>query len=107
LLRPNDGRLNERNVGLHSSRIVYLVMAGIMAASFVIALRGMERGIPTEVTDALEQRPRSNSPSERRAASPVLSERRLCERERDAEGGSVARRAVEVERAAEGLDAVL
>src|SRR5206468_7942663 len=29
------------------------------------------------------------------------------ERERDAEGGSVARRAVELERAAEGLDAVL
>jgi hypothetical protein len=37
-----------------STRIVYLAMAGIMATSFLIAVRRMERGIPTEVTEAIE-----------------------------------------------------
>jgi len=63
LLRPNDGRLNERNVGRRSSPIVYLVTAGIMAASFVIAPRGVERGIPAEVTNALEAEPAVEPPS--------------------------------------------
>jgi EmrB/QacA subfamily drug resistance transporter len=37
-----------------ATRIVYLAMAGIMAATFLIAVRRMERGIPAEVTDAVE-----------------------------------------------------
>jgi len=37
-----------------ATRVVYLAMAGIMVASFVIALRRMERGIPREVTDAVD-----------------------------------------------------
>jgi predicted MFS family arabinose efflux permease len=37
-----------------ATRVVYLAMAGIMAASFLIAVRRMERGIPREVTDAVE-----------------------------------------------------
>jgi EmrB/QacA subfamily drug resistance transporter len=37
-----------------ATRIVYLAMAGIMAASFLIAARRMERGIPSEVTDTPE-----------------------------------------------------
>jgi hypothetical protein len=37
-----------------ATRIVYLAMAGIMAASFVVAVRRMERGIPREVTEAVE-----------------------------------------------------
>ena len=37
-----------------ATRIVYLAMAGIMAASFLIAVRRMERGIPAEVTEAVE-----------------------------------------------------
>lgn len=37
-----------------ATRIVYLAMAGIMAASFVVAVRRMERGIPAEVTEAVE-----------------------------------------------------
>ena len=37
-----------------ATRIVYLAMAGIMAASFLVAVRRMERGIPREVTDAVE-----------------------------------------------------
>jgi len=35
-----------------ATRIVYLAMAGIMAASFLIAVRRMERGIPVEVAEA-------------------------------------------------------
>ena len=35
-----------------ATRIVYLAMAGIMAASLLIALRRMERGIPAEVVEA-------------------------------------------------------
>src|SRR5262249_31540460 len=35
-----------------ATRIVYLAMAGIMAASFVIAVRRMERGVPAEVVEA-------------------------------------------------------
>ena len=35
-----------------STRIVYLAMAGIMAASFLVAVRRMERGVPAEVTEA-------------------------------------------------------
>ncbi|HEX7498004.1 MAG TPA: MFS transporter [Candidatus Limnocylindrales bacterium] len=37
-----------------ATRIVYLAMAGIMAASFLVAVRRMERGIPREVTEAVE-----------------------------------------------------
>jgi predicted MFS family arabinose efflux permease len=37
-----------------ATRIVYLAMAGIMAASFLIAARRMERGLPAEVTGAPE-----------------------------------------------------
>ncbi len=37
-----------------ATRIVYLAMAGIMAASFLVAVRRMERGIPAEVTEAVE-----------------------------------------------------
>ena len=37
-----------------ATRIVYLAMAGIMAASFLIAVRRMERGIPAEVKQAVE-----------------------------------------------------
>ncbi len=40
-----------------ATRVVYLAMAGILAASFLIALRRMERGIPTEVTEAVEAQP--------------------------------------------------
>jgi EmrB/QacA subfamily drug resistance transporter len=36
-----------------ATRIVYLAMAGIMAASFLVAVRRMERGIPQEVTEAI------------------------------------------------------
>lgn len=35
-----------------ATRIVYLVMAGIMAASFLVAVRRMERGVPAEVVEA-------------------------------------------------------
>ena len=35
-----------------STRIGYLAMAGIMAASFLIALRRMEREVPQEVAQA-------------------------------------------------------
>ena len=38
----------------HATRIVYLAMAGVMAASFLVAVRRMERGIPAEVTDAVD-----------------------------------------------------
>jgi Major Facilitator Superfamily len=37
-----------------ATRIVYLAMAGIMAASFLVAVRRMERGIPAEVSEAVE-----------------------------------------------------
>jgi EmrB/QacA subfamily drug resistance transporter len=37
-----------------ATRVVYFAMAGIMAASFLVALRRMERGIPAEVTEAVE-----------------------------------------------------
>jgi EmrB/QacA subfamily drug resistance transporter len=37
-----------------ATRVVYLAMAGIMAVAFVVALRRMERGIPSEVTQAIE-----------------------------------------------------
>jgi EmrB/QacA subfamily drug resistance transporter len=37
-----------------ATRIVYLAMAGIMAASFLVAVRRMERGIPAEITEATE-----------------------------------------------------
>jgi EmrB/QacA subfamily drug resistance transporter len=37
-----------------ATRVVYLVMAGIMAASFLVAVRRMERGVPSEVADAPE-----------------------------------------------------
>jgi predicted MFS family arabinose efflux permease len=37
-----------------ATRVVYLAMAGIMAASFLVAVRRMERGIPIEVTEAAE-----------------------------------------------------
>jgi hypothetical protein len=37
-----------------ATRIVYLAMAGIMAASFLVALRRMERGVPREVTEAVD-----------------------------------------------------
>jgi EmrB/QacA subfamily drug resistance transporter len=37
-----------------ATRIVYLAMAGIMVASFLIAVRRMEHGIPAEVTEAIE-----------------------------------------------------
>jgi EmrB/QacA subfamily drug resistance transporter len=37
-----------------ATRIVYLAMAGIMAASFLISVRRMERGVPVEVAQALE-----------------------------------------------------
>jgi EmrB/QacA subfamily drug resistance transporter len=40
-----------------ATRIVYLAMAGIMAASFLVAVRRMERGIPAEVTQAVESQP--------------------------------------------------
>ena len=41
-----------------STRSVYLVMAGIMAASFVVAVRRMEPGVPREVSQAeLEAEP--------------------------------------------------
>lgn len=39
----------------HATRIVYLVMAGIMAASFVISVRRLERGVPKEVRDASDE----------------------------------------------------
>jgi predicted MFS family arabinose efflux permease len=35
-----------------ATRVVYLAMAGIMAASFLIAARRMEHGLPAEVTEA-------------------------------------------------------
>jgi EmrB/QacA subfamily drug resistance transporter len=37
-----------------ATRVVYLAMAGIMAASFLVAVRRMERGIPAEVTGGVE-----------------------------------------------------
>ena len=37
-----------------ATRIVYLAMAVIMGASFLIAARRLERGIPREVTEAVE-----------------------------------------------------
>ena len=37
-----------------ATRIVYLAMAGIMAVSFVTALRRMQRGIPSEVSETSE-----------------------------------------------------
>ena len=37
-----------------ATRIVYLAMTGIMAASFLVAVRRMERGIPKQVGDAPE-----------------------------------------------------
>jgi hypothetical protein len=37
-----------------ATRIVYLAMAGIMAISFLIAVRRMEPGVPAEVTEARE-----------------------------------------------------
>jgi EmrB/QacA subfamily drug resistance transporter len=37
-----------------ATRVVYLAMAGVMAASFLVAVRRMERGIPVEVTQAIE-----------------------------------------------------
>jgi len=37
-----------------ATRIVYLAMAGIMAASFLIAVRRMERGVPLEVAQAVD-----------------------------------------------------
>jgi EmrB/QacA subfamily drug resistance transporter len=37
-----------------ATRIVYFAMAGLMAASFLVAVRRMERGIPKEVGDASE-----------------------------------------------------
>jgi EmrB/QacA subfamily drug resistance transporter len=37
-----------------ATRVVYLVMAGIMAAGFLVAVRRMERGIPSEVSEAIE-----------------------------------------------------
>jgi EmrB/QacA subfamily drug resistance transporter len=40
-----------------ATRIVYLAMAGIMAASFLVAVRRMERGIPAEVAEAVEADP--------------------------------------------------
>jgi hypothetical protein len=40
-----------------ATRIVYFAMAGIMAASFLVAVRRMERGIPVEVTEAVEAPP--------------------------------------------------
>jgi len=39
-----------------ATRVVYLAMAGIMAVSFLIAVRRMERGVPSEVADAPEAR---------------------------------------------------
>ena len=36
-----------------ATRIVYLAMAGIMAASFLVAVRRMERGVPAEVAEAV------------------------------------------------------
>ena len=43
-----------------ATRIVYLAMAGIMAASFLIALRAMERGIPKEVAAEPQASPQSS-----------------------------------------------
>jgi EmrB/QacA subfamily drug resistance transporter len=37
-----------------ATRVVYLAMAGIMAASLLISVRRMERGVPAEVTEAIE-----------------------------------------------------
>jgi len=36
------------------TRVVYLAMAGIMATSFLVAVRRMERGIPNEVSETVE-----------------------------------------------------
>jgi EmrB/QacA subfamily drug resistance transporter len=38
----------------HATRIVYLAMAGVMAASFIVAVRRMERGVPADVTEGVE-----------------------------------------------------
>lgn len=40
-----------------ATRVVYLAMAGIMAAAFLVAVRRMERGIPQEIVDAVEAEP--------------------------------------------------
>ncbi|HVU77965.1 MAG TPA: MFS transporter [Gaiellaceae bacterium] len=40
-----------------ATRVVYLAMAGIMAASFLVAVRGMERGIPIEVDETVDAAP--------------------------------------------------
>ncbi|HZS24958.1 MAG TPA: MFS transporter [Gaiellaceae bacterium] len=45
-----------------ATRVVYLAMAGIMAASFLVAVRRMERGIAVEVTDAPEAPPLVEAP---------------------------------------------
>jgi EmrB/QacA subfamily drug resistance transporter len=37
-----------------ATRVVYLAMAGIMAAGFLVAVRRMERGIPAEVAETAE-----------------------------------------------------
>jgi EmrB/QacA subfamily drug resistance transporter len=37
-----------------ATRVVYLAMAGIMAVGFLVAVRRMERGIPAEVSEAIE-----------------------------------------------------
>jgi hypothetical protein len=45
---------NSRYGVLTATRVVYLAMAGIMAASLLIAVRRIEPGIPTEVSEAIE-----------------------------------------------------
>lgn len=46
-----------------STRAVYLVVAGVMAAAFLVALRRMEPGVPEEVRNAaVEQRPPDDQP---------------------------------------------
>jgi len=45
-----------------ATRIVYLAMAGIMAASFLVAVRRMERGVPAEVTEAVDAPPATEAP---------------------------------------------
>jgi hypothetical protein len=44
-----------------ATRIVYLAMAAIMAVSFLVAARGLERGIPAEVAGAVEAEPATES----------------------------------------------
>ncbi len=56
--RPAPGTAAYRLLGTvqhdyaDATRVVYLAMAGVMAAAFIIALRRMERGIPGEVASA-------------------------------------------------------